>query len=46
MAENVALVLVKPALEAAADRVREYLRNTRSESTYKAYASDWKDFER
>ena len=46
MDETVALVLVKPALEAAADRVREYLRNTRSESTYKAYASDWKDFER
>jgi integrase len=36
---------IVPGLALAADRVRAYLRNTRAESTYRAYASDWRHFE-
>jgi site-specific recombinase XerD len=32
-------------LALAAERVRTYLRNTRAENTYKAYAADWRQFE-
>lgn len=46
MPENGELIpLPKPGFEAAADRVRAYLRNTRAENTYKAYAADWRHFE-
>jgi integrase len=43
--EDLELLQTDLALEAAAFRVRAYLRNTRAASTYKAYASDWKHFE-
>jgi site-specific recombinase XerD len=45
--EEPALELVgsDASLEAAASRVRVYLRNTRAANTYKAYAADWKHFE-
>jgi len=39
------IVRSDPSLEAAASRVRGYLRNTRAPNTYKAYAADWKHFD-
>lgn len=45
MLGDLALAVVQvQELELAADLVRSYLSNVRSESTRLAYASDWKDF--
>ena len=46
MADSLTLLLPSrlDELEQAADRVRAYLRNTRAPATYRAYASDWRDF--
>jgi integrase len=44
MNEPLELVSAGSDLEAAAVRVRDYLRNTRAEATRRAYASDWQHF--
>ncbi len=45
MTDPLPVLLPSGDLDQAAPRVRAYLRNTRAPATYRAYASDWRDFE-